>query len=284
LTILDQAMTLASSIPSQEPQSFYKLLIRGIAAEPGMGDRHYTLLFNEHRKRKGGQLLPLPAPEPLPVIGDMDDGILVDEPPSPERHLPRRDRPRGRGGRAAARGRGGRGGRGAVVDVPPLPPDLPPAPGTPPLPPPPSPEPAGPDPGEHSGDEGILVDDDAVVPGPPRRPPRFDRLKFYPGIGDGVEVNWDSYTFPGDAHPSVRWAIRCPVHGKKCVKTRRVVPNHVASFGAIEPLAYLHAWLSMPVPDKPRATHPRENPTPDMVAAFVAENRDELEAILACVP
>ena len=47
---LARCLPLTSGIPSQEPMSFYKLLLRGVRVEPCLGNATYLPLYNEARK------------------------------------------------------------------------------------------------------------------------------------------------------------------------------------------------------------------------------------------
>ena len=66
---------------------------------------------------------------------------------------------------------------------------------------------------------------------------------------------------------------------ERCIKTRGVVPDHCLDCGAIEPLAFLHAWLSTdPAPTK---KHTTTDPLQTDVVAFAVAHKAELEALVA---
>jgi len=203
LTVLARCVPLTSLIPSTQPKMFYKCLLAGLRTEPGLGEKHYTNLYNDHAKRRGKHLVPLPppAPHPQPVPLDDDDGIMVDAP------VPK--------AKAKARHGGSRAGpaRPEPVAPPPLPPprdpplvDPPAPPGPPvvpvpvvvPLPPvaPPRPEPPAPDPPpvDDDSDDNIIVDDPHGEREHVRYEPR-DKKNWQAGIGDAL-IAYDPYYPP----------------------------------------------------------------------------------------
>ena len=52
LLAVDRCLPLTSAIPSQQPQKFYKILLRGGTAEPYRSDKEYTVVLNEILKTK----------------------------------------------------------------------------------------------------------------------------------------------------------------------------------------------------------------------------------------
>ena len=97
---IDTCMPLASRIPSREPISFYDLLLRGVAAEPGERDKTYVLALNEERTSRGkvANRLPLenvtgrtPDPDEDPIMGPSMDPALPPCPrPANPAHVSRR--------------------------------------------------------------------------------------------------------------------------------------------------------------------------------------------------
>jgi len=82
---LTKCLALTSSMPSQQPVTYYKCLLAGLAVEPHQTDKFYHDVFNRHCKAKGKAPLPLPAPDPVPPLryDDDDDAVMVgvDTPP-----------------------------------------------------------------------------------------------------------------------------------------------------------------------------------------------------------
>ena len=77
-TLLDLKRCLGlagGALPSQQPLTFYRLLLRGEAVLPFLGNKHYVTLWNQGKGIKKRDLLPIedgPAPVPLPG----DDNIF----------------------------------------------------------------------------------------------------------------------------------------------------------------------------------------------------------------
>ena len=76
---LSKCLALTSSMPSQQPVTYYKCLLAGLAVEPHQTDKFYHDVFNRHCKAKGKAPLPLPAPDPVPPLryDDDDDAVMV---------------------------------------------------------------------------------------------------------------------------------------------------------------------------------------------------------------
>ena len=116
----------------------------------------------------------------------------------------------------------------------------------------------------------------------PKRRPRRPRQDFHAAL-DGAEIKYDIWTNKqGVAHPN--WIIACPFH-HPCIKSRKDIPAHRAVHGELECLAYLHAWLPIPIDTtKANATHRQEDPSPAQVAAYFEAHRDELQALRDRLP
>ena len=68
---LKQCLPLTSSVPSREPQAFYKILLHGGQAEPGASAKAYTLVLNRDLTKKGHKPEVMPL-EDQPEAGDDD--------------------------------------------------------------------------------------------------------------------------------------------------------------------------------------------------------------------
>ena len=109
LVKLPKCIPLASSIPSRECVGFYRLLLRGLQAEPGQSAKTYQLALNDDLKKRGKIIEPLPSEEVGPLPLPDPDGIMLAGPPlQPPLPQPKSTPSGPRTGRAAA-GRGGRG-------------------------------------------------------------------------------------------------------------------------------------------------------------------------------
>ena len=234
---------VCNTIPSTEPISFYRCILRKIKVEPRLGDKHYLALL-------AGQPPPLPLeddpgrhparPNPRFAIADQEGDVAVPK-----------AKPKARGVRARPPAHPPIAEPApsplplpvpppAVVEPhpPPAPPPLPPPPLPPPIieapeppvlePPPPVPEPVGPPEHRNRG----------------RGPLRARRL-FVPWQAGG-EVFFDKdYQEPRSGIVYSTWMLQCPRH-ERCLKKTRIGPRTTRMFGPIEPLAYLHAWLELP--------------------------------------
>ena len=254
---------------------FYRLLLRGDQAQPGLGNKHYVLQWN----RQDDALVPLDPPEQDPAGAIMfgEDLIMVQQEgvqlPAP------RAAPAGHGhghGRGAGRGRGGRGpaqGAGVVGVLGPPIPD-------------PMPGPAVPAGAQDLPDEAVMAPPEPPAPQPEDAGPRLLRrqaqaIPWRAGIG-GVEIAYSAYINP-QGRQCFNWKIKCarPDHAPNCGKSRADIPRFCNTHGAIEPIAYLHVWHKMEWPTQPGiVSHARETPQAADVAAFVAEHGDALAEIL----
>jgi len=243
---LAQCLPLSGGhVPSQQPMTYYRLLMRGIKTEPGLKHKHYALVHNRALKKEEGDILPLEDDDPPDDPNEffaVPVGAHAKEPP-----------------RRRAGGLGhGRGG-----------------PRPKPLPAPPIVD------GPH--DEPVPVEDNEYFADPPapeverEKKPRTDYGGYHPAI-DGCKV---SYQPCGMSHGTRlwNWRLKCPEHGG-CYKSIRDVDRHQARFGNIEPLAFLHAWAKVPWPTSPEmGTHAQETPSDDQVRDFALAHSGELQEL-----
>jgi len=122
LVSINMCIPLTSHMPSQEPGSYYELLLKGIKAEPGQKHTEYMVLMNEFRRKKAK--LPIPLPPPSPPLPLEDDGVILAVDEEPEKPKPK----------SSGAGRSRRKGAAAKPEPAPLP-----APPTPVVVHPPSP-------------------------------------------------------------------------------------------------------------------------------------------------
>ena len=245
---LPELFRYCPTIPSQEPISFYRCLLQGIATTPRQGDRVYKALLNEG--------------PPL---------AIEDEPGAAVRRFAIAG---GHGEIDAAPKRQSRTQRG-VRTRPPLRPveDFRPVElARPPLPPPPDPprepvihEPIPPRGPGGSGDPAPpplplpppdpLVEDpplppepDALVPRRRTRGPLRARRAFVP-FPPGGEIFVDrDYVDPKSGRLLSTWMLKCARHDG-CMRKRGTGARNVAQYGEMECIAFLHAWNDMPSED-----------------------------------
>ena len=258
-------------MPSQQPVSYYRLLLRGMKAEPDLSAKHYVLQYNRSVKLKDADkntLLPLPPPKQK----QLEDEMFVRPPGSADPNVGRGRRGgpgiRGRGRGAGSRGSGGDGGgRGGAAPPAPLPP-APPGPVVGPLQDPPP-----------------VMDVDEVFVPPVPVPDRTQKRKkqedqpWKDGL-DGCKILFTPYVTPLGV-PQPNWQLKCPYH-ESCFKRRGALPQFQREFGEVEPLMFLHAWSHVAWPTKPGVpTHARENPTDDAVRAYGLAHLEELKKVMA---
>ena len=100
-----------------------------------------------------------------------------------------------------------------------------------------------------------------------------------PGL-DGALVAYKEYRNPADGRLYKNWRINC-THGAHCQKSRGVTDTFTRDHGAIEPLAFLHAWRIMHYDASVAPTHPRANPSKLETARIAVDRKEELERIVA---
>ena len=284
-----------SSIPSDQTQLFYRLLMNGRRVEPNLEIAEYIRLSGGK-----GNILPLPAPElgvdvpePPPEPPELDPDLVISMEDPPKQVRKKRVKPSalplpkaGPEPKAAApvplleddpvAGPGGEGGGGC-----------PPAPPTPPR------EPRDPTPPRRAGSSGdplppVVGPDDAVVVAPWAEPERVERaagkrdLDWVDAVGGGL-IRHDSNfrNKAGKLYPNCKIScLTCPkIAGKTpCQKTIGITPETCARHGRIEPIAILHAWRFVEITKKDKS-HARHDPTHDEVDAFIASHRVELEEL-----
>jgi len=169
---VESALTLASSIPSQQLVKFYQLLLAGVAVEPNLTDKDYAAIMDANKGKRKLLLAiadadgPEPPPDPRPPLAWDDDAGMMGAGPPPPAPKPK---PRPKYGRA---------GVGAKAAPPAVPaPRLPGSSGDPlplgggappPLPPPPVPPPPEPvdpvPPVVDDDDEGMMGRGPEAVP------------------------------------------------------------------------------------------------------------------------
>ena len=76
----------------------------------------------------------------------------------------------------------------------------------------------------------------------------------------------------------VNWILRCPTHGGRCLKKRIVTADSTKRFGDIEPLAYVHSWISLLPPAG--QTHSFQRPSAPVVAEYAKARRAELQELV----
>jgi len=278
---LTSCLRYTSRIPSQEPIKFYQLLLRRVRVEPGQKDKAYAVLLNKDKSKKheDPEVLPIECcPAPKPLTYDDDEGMMRPGEPPPE--------PKAKARTAAKTSRHPKKEPRGDIAEPLL---LPPAPPTPPVVLPREGDPTRP-PGivepPPSGPVAGLEDDDTYLPPPPAPHPvppakrtKRPKLPRHPGL-DGAEVSYDPYINPVTRVAYPNWIIYCPNadHGD-CHKSRGTTDAMTRRYGVIEPLAYLHAWLSCKAKDEDH-THRSVHPTQAQTAAYAETHRDELKAIV----
>jgi hypothetical protein len=208
LAYLEKCLQFTSCVPSQQPVTFYKCVLAGIAVEPHLGDKHYSKVSNGFLARQGKQLLPLPAPEEALPLGapDDDDAVMVDG--DMDTGPKKKRRASGVAGRARSPQKGGAPKPVPVRDV------GEPQPGTPVIvcggasgsggggPGPAAPPVGGVETPNASDDDGVMA-----VPEPKQDRPtsRACKLreryadKLQPGLGEALVV-YDPYVTPAGKH------------------------------------------------------------------------------------
>jgi len=279
LFALGYALPLSNGrIPSQEPAAYYRLLIKKIAVDPGMGNPYYVNLLNRNRVARGKGPLPLEdLPEPLPLPGPDEDAIISagpDEPPDPKRRRGGGGGPIRGGGHAEGKAKAGpanagaSGSGGGPGGCPPAPPPVPlPPPGPPPPPAPP-----------------VEVEDAVVGAGDDQPEARGKRksenLPWKDGL-DGSKIVYNEYCLTGSEKVYKSWMIDCRYKHPGCGKTLGRIPSNTRRHGELEPVAELHAWRrrAWPDPTMPNKTHRNSNPSIEEVDSYLEENRDGLQAV-----
>jgi len=286
LFALRSSLPLASGeIPSQEPGSFYRLLLKGIATQAGLGDKHYMAILNKNRASRGKEPLPLdmeelcgpiPLPPPPTEQGDVIMSLSPDRPKRPK----------------VTRGGHGPIGSGAAgsSDPPPVGTrSLPlPGPGEPPR-----------CPGRGNESPPVVADPPPVAPLPPPAPPpaedeicgvppsppdAFPRAPreyggWYDGL-DGSRVKFRKYPVPREDKTYINFHITCTHKACKTAKTKGTTAKEPTKQMYVDLLCFLHAWRAHHPPNMPgTASGARWNPQDDHVRAYMEANRAALEQL-----
>jgi hypothetical protein len=251
---IDDVMRQNETMVSQQPQSYYKLMLRGGKVDANLGDKDYKELLGQ---------------EQLAIANDEPDDVDVCEAPLAIANAVADDDvdvcgivmpaiadglasdptvPRAARGvappRAAAKPFALRPGGPApdVVDK------------------------AGSSSPSSSSSSGTASSDSEVdVAG----------VDAWTMLADGIKVRRDAYT-PKNKAPYERWIMKC-THHKKCVKKRTFAATK--RFGRIEPLAYCFAWHNLgALPGLDAKTHMHRKPTEGAVADWVAEHGKDFES------
>ena len=268
-------------LPSQEPMTFYKLLLRGEKVKPGMPNKELVLQWNGGRGMKNNDILPLDDEDVFKLVPrtSMDCFPPPSDDPGPGRK--RRALGLGRRGRPPAAA----GGGGAGVDDPSAPP---PVCGDPDPVPPVADAGGGVGPGSGGGDGGDggspagagdtgargSGDVWALPPAVVRKPGYGEPVKSL----NGVEVAFNRYVNTKGKEER-HWVMTCQCR-VGCNKRRGAIPAHEKDAGIIEPLGFLHAWRDFVFPSHPRfTTHQQETPTRDAIRAYTLGKKAELEDV-----
>jgi len=279
----------SNSIPSQECGSYYRVLLKDIAVDAGLGHKHYMKILNANRAARGKDPLPLdmedlgpavPLPAPPRHEGDTVMGLSPDR-PKPKKHT--------RGGHGPIRpgssgdgappgplplppplrgGAGGGGEPGPVEDgLPPARPDPPPPVEPPPLPPTPQ-------------DVVVGVPDEAEETRRPHRRHDFEGTGWRDGL-DGSRIRFTQYPNLATGKTYSNWCINC-VHPECGVgKTSGTTEEAVNRETWLRILATLHAWRPLhPAKRTGVVSGARWNPPKDEVEAYTREHREALLAII----
>ena len=284
LCILPRVLPLTNEFPSRQVVPYYKLLLRGLQAQPYGQAKTYQLVLNKDLKTRGQAIeIPeledvVPAPVPPNPYGIIAAGAeMLALPAAPKRKAGPGPRGARRGGAAAKRGAGGPERDPPVIVDPPLP--LPPPGGT----------------GGGSGDPPPPIDEGhpavvGIIAGPPLPPPTTGRRRdlgrvWHDALFENTKVQYTAYTAPHTTIVYKNYIIKGPDSvGVVRSKTRGRTAEYTARHGDIEPLAFLHAWLLRDHSD--RETRRRGNdPTNAEVDAIVERHGDALRELFhLCVP
>jgi hypothetical protein len=229
---LDRFITLTSTIPSDQPLMFYRLLLLGQRVEPGLGHVEYKRIMSVVDGTHDDKVPALgDGSANMALVDDSDDGeVLVAGGVAPIE-----DARSGQTARAGVRARRrapdsdtvSSDGRAAVCDG---------ASSTS------SSRSTSDDESSVSTKSSSASTDSAIVVGGVSS----TATKWYMLEGGG-KLKCERYT-PKDKPTYVRWILRCPDHDH-CFKKRSVSARTCARHGRLEPVAYLLAWLQMRVPD-----------------------------------
>ena len=281
----------APRIPSDQPLSYYRLLLNGQSVLPALGDKHHQSVL------KG-----VAAKAPMPIADDSDSSSDYRRPPHPvakgaiawfplgpdeETEEGDPSDPRGlhraadteiaaKTAKAKAPPKAKSSSSGAKAKAPPQKP--PPAPkAAPPLPP------RSPSSSESGRIPAKGVGAIAIAPPPPKAKAaaaadEADRVGAIDAIGGGKAL-YKEYMDPHTAKMYCNWRFYCPHkglpgHPPGCMRTLGVIPKHT-SLGVLEPIAFLHVWRDTPA-DLAKG-HRKTPPPKAAVKAFLEEHRAKLQ-------
>ena len=281
-------------IPSDQPISFYKCLLKGLAGVlPHQGDKTYL------RMLKDGAALP--AIEDAPgadsgseefVVGGADSPVAIEEGSEEVSFAAPRQRIRKKAPPLPPK---------TVPPTPPAPP--PPLPATttqpllPPVPPPTVPPTTAPPAPPVEEDFIVAGTPSEPAPPPPPAAPRQPRVienksrvkrarkarDWKDAIGGG-QIHYEIYAHP-DGRPGYgNFQFKCQHlgHDAKCGKVRGSGPA-MTRLSPLEPLAFLHAWRDvLEAPERSEldvSCHRDEPPTEEEVQAFLESNGDALKEL-----
>jgi len=266
LAIIQRTLPLTSTMPSRELVGYYKLLLRGVAVEPGLPNKDYIVMLNKNKRKRNEELEPIPLEDG--VVEGNDDGVMVVGPPQhPVPTAKRHPAPPGRRRQDSHPGSSGDQLRPIVNVV---------CPGA-------GPEggPSGPGGGNDDGVVGVPDEaDDGIIGAPAAGAAGIagDVVKSqWVDALDGCQVNYRDYKNRKTGKQYINWKLRCPNpdHGAECIKTKGDLPKLLELYGPIGPLAFLHAWSA--TPPKEGATHINTEPSAPSVKAYAAAHKDELQ-------
>ena len=258
-------------IPSDQPISYYKLLLKGVPADHGLGAKEYQRIMNN---------LP-PLPEAPPICGESSDedflvgGLGGALPLPPSEDASHDDDPRGKHRPEPVANASSSSAKASAktmaTPTTPAPPILPPPALEPPIPEPPSPP-----------SPAFILGGVAVAKGKAKakakRKAKEEKL-LVQAIGGG-EVWYEEYTAPFSTRTYGNWTFWCRLPGcpKDCRRTQGVIPRNMKLLSTdLEPLAFLHAWRRTPID---ATLGHRKSPVADQAVKDFHENHlDELLAV-----
>jgi len=278
LVRLKDVLPLTNEMPSREPMAYYGCLLLGLEAIAGKSAKDYQIVLNAALRKKGGRHeLPAILDEADEVAGGTDiilpGAQMLPAPPAPKRASAPgyTRRPAGAGG-----GHGGHGGGGTGEARDPIP-----------LPTPPVVEGGGGSGGAGgsggpSGSSGppvrdaiVVASNAVVVPAPKMNARRHLGREFKPALC-GTEISYKAYPKPNGKGYYRNYIIKCPCN-PGCHKTRGRCEQFMRVHGEVEPLAWLHAWLFVSVPEGRQ--HNKEEPTDEQMEAFFVQNEQALRQL-----
>lgn len=274
----------SNRLPSQEPQTYYKLFLKDVPVDSGLGDRHYTAILNEKRAPRG-EVLPLPPPE-RPAMLDDTDGIMVSGKKKKDALAP------------ARRASGGHIRDGKVHVRPPAPvaapepvcppagptegiPGIEPVGGVVPLPLPPSGSGGPPDRSEE--DEIRVARGKAADPSVVDPVRKRGQLKFVEGVLEGSEIAFDTYINRERGSVYRNYVMNCLTCGDSgnCQKTAGTTKEDESGEADLLRVASLHVWLQTPWDKTKYARHNHMRIPAAAAEAFLRANREALELCVA---